>query len=273
MREPALPHGELARLRRAVVRTTALRTVLGIGLAGVFVATLAVAVERDARPDPVLAAGRTGMIVLDMSASAGAHPDVGELLRRVAAADERTGVVVFSDVAYELVPPGTPGRDLAPMIRFFTPRRDGSVPANPWATSFSAGTSLTAGVDAAHAALRRDRVERGTILVASDLELFEGDAARLPPLLEALERDDVELRVLPLGAREEQRRFFARIAGADVFVTVDAALATARVDDPFRLDEEEMPWLFLALAVLLAALLAANERFCGRLRLSPPGSR
>ena len=49
--------------------------------------------------------------------------------------------------------------------------------------------------------------------------------------------------------------------------------AAASAADPFRLAEENTPWLFLGLAVALALLLAANERLCGRLRLPEPGGR
>src|SRR5215207_4756893 len=110
VRDSALPHGEVAALRRPIRRTMALRVTLALALAA-----FAHSRERDARPDPLLPPASMGMIVLDLSASAGLQAGFGELLRRVAAADEPTGMIAFSDVAYELVPPGTPGHDLAPL--------------------------------------------------------------------------------------------------------------------------------------------------------------
>src|SRR5829696_3083582 len=201
MRDSALPHGELTALRRPIRRTMALRVTLGLALAAVFLAAFAHSRERDGRPDPLLPPGSMGMIVLDLSASAGLQAGFGELLRRVAAADEPTGVIAFSDVAYELVPPGTPGRDLAPMIRFFSGRGR----ANPWA-SFQSGTSLSAGLEAGRDALERDGVRRGSILLASDLEAYPEDVARLTATLGELREAGTELRILALGAREEQRR-------------------------------------------------------------------
>lgn len=266
VREPVLPYGELGVLRGPIRRALVLRVVLGLALAGVLLAALLVALGRDARPDPLLPAGTTGMIVLDLSASAGLHPEIGELLRRVAAVDQQSGVIVFSDVAYELVPPGTPTRDLAPMIRFFS----GSSRADPW-SAFAGGTAISAGVEAAHAALRRDGIERGSIVLASDLEGFEGDLVRLPSLLTELRREEIEFRIVPLGAREEQKQFFARLAGADVFIDPASLVARAEGAGLFRLAEEETPWRFLVLAGALAILLAANERLCGRLRLPAPG--
>ena len=268
LRDPALPHGELAALRGPIRRTTVLRLLLGLALAGVFVAALAHARGRDARPDPLLPVGSTGMIVLDLSASAGLQSAFGALLRRVAAADEPTGVIAFSDVAYELVPPGTPGRDLEPMIRFFS---EGST-VNPWAT-FQTGTNLSRGLEAAREALERDGIGRGAILLASDLEFFPDDVPRLTSTLAEMRRDGVALRILPLGAREEQRQFFERVVGPGIFVQPDEAAATTggEAEGRFRLAESGTPWLFVGLVLVLGLLLAANERACGRLRLPPPG--
>ena len=266
-REPGLPFAEVAALRRPLLRTAVLRVVLGVALMAVLIAALVVARDRDAQPDALLPAGTTGMIVLDLSASTGLQPEFGELLRRVAAANEPTGVVVFSDTAYELVPPGTPGRELAPMVRFFSEQSR----QNPWA-SFQTGTNLTSGIELARDVLARDRIERGTILLASDLEFFPEDGARLAAALAGLRAEGNELRILPLGAREEQKRFFEAIVGKDVYIDLDeaTAVATGRLGGTQLLVEENMPWLFVGLALALASLLAVNERACGRLRLPAP---
>ena len=267
--EARLPYGELGRLRGPRRRTGTLRFLLALALAGTFLAALAVAFSRDARPDAVLPAGTTGMIVLDLSASTGAQLDVGELLRRIAAANDRTGLAVFSDGAYELLPPGTPGRDLAPMIRFFAPGPDGLVPNDPWSGEFAGGTNVAAGLDRALASLERDGIEHGSILLISDLEFVPDQSARLPELLTELRRKGIDLLILPVDARPEQRRFFERVLGPEAFVDVRgaAAVATASDRELFRLAEEGTPWLFAGLAGLLLVLLALNERLCGRLRL------
>jgi hypothetical protein len=272
-REPGLPHGQLGALRRPVLRTTLFRAFLGLALVGLALAALVVAVSRDARPDAVLPAGTTGVIVLDLSASTGAQPAVGEMFRRLAAANEPTGLIVFSDTAYELVPPGTPGRDLAPMIRFFSPRRNGTVPTNPWSTNFSGGTSVSAGLEAAQVALERERIQRGSILLVSDLEFVAEEIARVPILLTELRRQNVELRILPVAARDEQRRFYERVAGPEIFVDLEDVAASGSSRGLLVLAEDEMPWLFVGLAIALVGLLGANERLCGRLRLPPPGER
>jgi len=269
VREPRLPLSEPAALTRAARRTRITRVALGLGLIAACGGALLVADARDARPDALLPPGTTGVIVLDLSASAGVHPEIAELLRRVVAANEPTGVVVFSDAAYELVPPGTPGRELEPMIRYFAPLGEGG--SDPWASSFSAGTRLSAGVEAARAALERDGVERGSILVASDLEVFADDLARLRTILTDLRRDGTELRIMPLAARDEQRLLFERLVGAENLIEPAAYDAARSARGALRLAEEATPWTFVVLAALLAFLLAANERLAGRLRLPAMG--
>lgn len=273
-REERLPYGELESLRRARTRTSALRAGLAVGLVATFLAALAVAVSRDARPGAVLPAGTTGMIVLDLSGSTGGKAEVGELIRRIAAADERTGLVVFSDGAYEVLPPGTPGRDLVPMIRFFTPGLGGESIGDPWSSNFAGGTNVLAGIDRALASLEGDDVASGSILLVSDLEFVPEQIARLPTLLTELRQTRVEVRVLPVDARPEQRRFFERVLGAAAFVDIDSAttIATGSGSERarFRLAEDGTPWLFVFLTGALLTLLAANERYCTRLGLPVP---
>lgn len=272
--EARLPYGDVVALRRPALRARALRFLLGLAVGGTLFAALAIAFSRDARPNPVLPAGTKGMIVLDLSASTGVQLDVGELFRRIAAANDRTGLAVFSDGAYELLPPGTPGRDLAPMIRFFAPGPDGTVPNDPWSSNFAGGTNVVAGIEQALASFERDGIERGAILLISDLEFVPDQTARLPELLTELRRKGIELRILPVDARPEQRRFFERVLGPEGFVDVDEASAIAtglgRGRELFRLAEDGAPWLFAGLAGALLLLLALNERLCGRLRLPAP---
>jgi hypothetical protein len=276
-REERLPYGELPAIRRARLRATARRVVLALGLIAAFLAALAIAFSRDAKPNAVLPAGTTGMIVLDLSASTGAKAEVGELIRRIAAADERTGLVVFSDGAYEVLPPGTPGRDLAPMIRFFTPGPDGQTVSDPWSSSFAGGTNVLAGIERALSSLEREQVASGSILLISDLEFVPEQIARLPALLTELRRTRVQVRILPVDARPEQRDFFERVLGPDAFVGVGSAAAiaagTSSEGSLFRLAEEGTPWLFVLFTGALVVLLAANERFCARLELPAPEER
>lgn len=274
-REERLPYGELEALRRPLMRVTLLRALLALALVGTFLAALAIAVSRDARPNAILPAGTTGMIVLDLSGSTGAKAEVGELIRRIAGADERTGLVVFSDGAYEVLPPGTPGRDLAPMTRFFTSGPDGEIVSDPWSSNFAGGTNVLAGIERALASFTRDEVASGSILLVSDLEFVPEQISRLPALLTELRHTSVDVRILPVDARAEQRRFFERVLGRDAFVDVNSAEAIATGSragrNLFRVAEDGTPWLFAFLVGALLALLTANERFCGRMAFPTHG--
>jgi hypothetical protein len=278
-REERLPYGEVESLRRPRIRATALRAVLAIGLIVTFLAALGVAISRDARPNAVLPSGTSGMIVLDLSGSTGAKAEVGELIRRIAAADERTGLVVFSDGAYEVLPPGTPGRDLVPMIRFFAPGADGEPIQDPWTVNFAGGTNVLAGIERALTSLEQADVSAGSVLLVSDLEFVPEQIARLPGVLAKLEETSVDVRILPTDARPEQRRFFERVLGDKVFVDIDSATAiatgSAAQRNLFRLSEDGTPWLFALLIGALLMLVAANERYSARLVLPAPegGSR
>src|SRR5215213_5983124 len=120
MSTSAIPASESARLRPAVRRTTAVR----VGLAVALLAALALAFFAsrgyDVRYAPLVPSGSTGMVVLDMSASV-YEGGMEETLQKMSRTGERAGLVVFSDAAYELLPPGTPGRELLPVLRYLKP--------------------------------------------------------------------------------------------------------------------------------------------------------
>src|SRR6266496_2645632 len=97
---------------------------------------LAVLAARDSnvRQAPLVPSGTTGMVVLDLSASV-YEAAFGPTLEKMAKQGERAGLVVFSDAAYEVLPPGTPGHELLPFLRFFRPAPNsttGTFPPNPW---------------------------------------------------------------------------------------------------------------------------------------------
>ena len=95
------------------------------------------------------------MVVLDLSATV-YESAFGPTLTKMARTGERAGLVVFSDAAYEVLPPGSPGRELLPFLRFFRPSRqqhDGDVPAEPMAGLPRRHADL-AGHQVAHAASR-----------------------------------------------------------------------------------------------------------------------
>ena len=133
--------------------------------------------------------------MLDVSASISTdtYSRIGGTLPRSRDSGGRFGLVVFSDQAYEALPPGTPAADLAPLVRYFTlpqqtqPGFAPTFPPNPWRATFSAGTRISAGLELAHRIALEDKPRRPTVVLVSDLDDDPSDlhaarvgAARLP---------------------------------------------------------------------------------------------
>jgi hypothetical protein len=271
-RPAGIPYGDQRVLDDAVRRTAIARLVLGLALLGLLAAAFAIALDKDVRADAFFPPERSGIVVVDMSASVSplTYRRIGRALRRISAANEPVGLIVFSDAAYELFPPGTPGRELGPLLRYFTPVAGADRPAyearfplNPWVGSFSGGTRISEGLRVARTVLQRDRINDATVLLISDLEAPESDRLRIVDTITTLQNDGVELRVVPLFAQPQNRAFFAQLVGRDAFV------AESSLVRPIESDELGLggttPWLFLAFGAALVAALAANERWCGRL--------
>lgn len=267
-----LPVGDVGALEPAVRRTTILRLVLGAALAAALAVAFALSLNKDARADAFFPPDRSGVVIVDFSASVSplTYRRIGRALRRIAAANEPVGMIVFSDAAYELFPPGTPGKELTPLLRYFEPlpgtRRsafEAQFPPNPWQGSFAGGTRISAGLQVARDVLERDEIEDATVLLISDLEAPQSDRLRIVDMLTSLENGGVDVRIVPLFAQPQNRSFFAEIVGPDAFVS-EASLV-----EPIEADElglgGRMPWLYLGLGTLLVAALVANERWCGRL--------
>ena len=107
--------------------------------------------------------GSDGIVVLDLSASISSdtYAEIGTTLSTLASSGGHYGLVLFSSVAYEALPPGTPARELEPFVRFFRVHSPGPgfapvFPVNPWTQSFSEGTAISRGLDLAHSIVVRD---------------------------------------------------------------------------------------------------------------------
>ena len=160
-----IPTSEPAPLRHAVRRKTIVRIVLALALVGALAIAFLLARRADVRHAPLVPSGTTGMVVLDLSASV-YESAFGPTLEKMATSGERAGLVVFSDAAYEVLPPGSPGRELLPYLRFFRPAPNsttGSFPPNPW-QDFRAGTRISQGLAVAREALVRRPGTRVVVL-------------------------------------------------------------------------------------------------------------
>ncbi|MEX2210670.1 MAG: vWA domain-containing protein [Gaiellaceae bacterium] len=262
MTASAIPATEAARLRPAAVRTGAVRAVLGLALIGALALAFLVARGYDVRYAPLVPSGTTGMVVLDMSASV-YEGAMEETIQKLARTGERAGLVVFSDAGYELLPPGTPGRELVPILRFLKPSGNaGELPVNPW-QDFRAGTQISAGLRTAREALVREG-GRGSILLISDLEILPDEVERLAAEVVELKREGITVRIVPLSPRPEKMARIEAITGPA------SLLREGRQGSKVRAPEERSlraaaPWTFAVVALLLVLLLATNERVLSRL--------
>lgn len=260
-----IPASEPGRLRHATRRTTLLRALLGIALVAAFTLAAVLAFQQDVRRAPLVPEGTTGILVLDLSSSV-YEGALDQTVAKLAETDERIGVVVFSDSAYELLPPGSPGRELFSLLRFFRPRPDGTLPPNPW-EEWRAGTQISVGLRKAQEALRRENVSRGSIVLVSDLEILPDEIARISSVLGELRRDGVRVRIVPLFPSPEKRALVEQLVGEEAFLPEPSEERAALETPDERRFTAAAPWLFLLAGALLVGLLATNEQLLSRLEV------
>jgi hypothetical protein len=251
-------------------RHLVVRVVLAATLVASLAAVLVIARDLDPEETAFLPRGANAVLVLDLSKSVEArgYDRVARVLQDVIAAKLPVGLVIFSDAPYELLPPGSPAEQLQPLLHYFQPRQVGGVaqyPPNPWQQGFSGGTSASGGVELAQAILRRDRVDHGSIVLVSDLDIPLSDVPRLTKTVVELRRENVAFRVVPLFPNLDARYVFERISGRDAFV------------DPRRLGRTESgsglhvfaapsPRSLVLASALLILVVALNELWCRRLQ-------
>lgn len=270
-RARTIPSADARAFRRARIRTGVVRATL-VGLVVVLVgATYASARGLESRANELVPGGRSGVVVIDVSLSIvnQDYAEVRGVLERLVRAGNPTGLVVFSDVSYELLPPRTPAKELKPLLRFFT--LDGEkLPQNPWTPNFQAGTRISEALELAHTMIRRDRVSPASILLISDLETAPTDYSVLGRTLRELADSDVSLRVAALSPSSDALAFFGGILGRDAFVDVVEPRAGEAAPLEVSLRGDTPVWMLLASALALLTL-AAYEILAGRLAL-PAGS-
>lgn len=296
MRRPirqAIPLADLGALTDPARRTAAIRWLLAAALV-VVVVIAAFLAQRPASSEVVLArGGRSGVVVLDMSASIGSpRRRIIEPFEYLAATGQEFGLVLFSGTAYEAAPPGTSGAELRGIARALSPfaniciaqerfpcpprtrrvlpdsaeaERIRRQSETPWSENFRGGTAISTGLKLARDALERhDMTDRGVLLI-SDLDNSLLDNPALTRELITYRRESIPIHVVALAPFDEDRFFFERMVGRDAFVD-RADLAPGRlVDERQRAERAGVPEGLAGLALLLLTLLALNEHFCGRL--------
>ena len=269
-RGPAIPLASTAELAGPARRTLVVRVALAVVL--LILALLASETGRSnaAAARGLLPGGGTGMLVLDVSRSIKpeANRTISNVLQHLIRSQSRLGLVAFSDIAYQLLPPGTPSRELRSLLRFFAPGPpragpDGP-PPNPWSSSFSGGTQISLGLILAHDALVRAGNPRGSILLVSDLDTAPDDVPRVAQTFNTFRSQGVKFRIVPLTPRADNLSLFQNLAGRDAFVPHVGSVAGGVGDTEGAL-QGRTPWSLIFIAVLVLVALAANEHWNGRL--------
>ena len=269
-RGPTIPIATTATMAPAVRRTLLLRVALGVLLIGLVVAAVDTGKSK-AAADRGLVPGRVGgMLVLDVSRSIKPESNrtITDVLQQLIASHTRIGLVAFSDIAYELLPPGSPSSELQPLLRYFAnvPPKPGPdpYPPNPWTTEFSGGTQISSGLAVAHAALERAGQPKGPILLVSDLDTAPDDVPRVALTFNQFRAQGVPFRIVAVAARADNLSLFKNLAGAGAF-THPVQRTSGGIGQTEGARGGHTPWALIVLALCVLAALAANEHWNGRL--------
>jgi hypothetical protein len=263
----AIPLAGYGRLERAHRRTTAIRAALAALLVVLVAATAVAATSPAGKTLSFLPGGTTGIVVLDLSASISTdtYQRIGKTLNELASTNGRYGLVVFSDVAYQALPPGTPSAALKPYARYFTlpPAQNGFLPqfpVNPWSNSFSGGTRIATGLGLALRIIQDQHVKRPAVILVSDLNDDPSDLKNLASVSLAYRQARIPVRIVALDPQPNDEALFGRL------LERAATVQHARLPGERSLTVgPSVPPVLATLAVLVALALAANELWAARL--------
>ena len=271
-----IPFGDAARLRPAARRTAFVSAVLAIVVGLTALAVNVTARRGEPARVSLLPAGDSVVVVLDLSLSIPevAYERMRNAMTELTASDARVGLVLFSDIAYELLPTGSPTSELAPVLRYLTPvpgeindRTGGPLyAADPWSGGFRGGTKISVALDRA-----REMIEReggaGSILLISDLDTADADADPLTASLQRLRQSRIPLRIVPLYPLQENRAYFASQVGPQAFSDWNRFFVEGGITARFEPPSARPPLALVLAGVVLLLALALNELRCRRLDL------
>jgi hypothetical protein len=215
----AIPLARQSDLDTRARRTWQLRLVLAASICAVAAAAVVVSLRARATTVAALPQGTNGIVVLDVSASISSdtYARIASTLDDLVGSRGHYGLILFSDTAYQALPPGTPAAELHPFARFFEvpaqqkPGLQPLLPPSPWSDSFSAGTHISAGLQLALDVIRDRSLRRPGVLLVSDLDDDTGDIQRLTDVALAYRRVGVALHVVGLNPSPEDARLVANL--------------------------------------------------------------
>jgi hypothetical protein len=264
-----VPLAEAQSLDAAARRTRIIRVVLAAAIVAAAVAAFFAAPGKAGRR--YLPPNAVGVVVLDVSSSV--KPDtyarIEQTLAAIAASHTRLGLVLFSDVAYEALPPGTPSEQLVPFLRFFAPGggggNDDEIARSPWEQWFSAGTRISGGLYLAAKMLLKEHVQNGAVILISDLADDPVDLSRLTAAVVYLDELKMPLEIVGLHPSNEDLDFFRNLLGDEALFREARLPTSAEAAGKVELNGSLSHGL-LAFAALAIALLAVNEWWAEPLR-------
>jgi hypothetical protein len=270
-----IPLAAAEAVRPALRRTRVARIALALALVGTLAAAFALALDRNAAPT-LLPGGSDGVIVLDVSGSIGPreHRQLVQALDEALAEKRRYGLVVFSDDAYEVFPPGTDPEQVRFVRRFFVPakgarRRLGTYRVgddlflrNPWTGAFTGGTRISRGLELAREIVHRDRLAAPAVLLISDLDYDVRDGGAIERELAEYRRQRIQLGIVGLASPLRAEDFLENFGS--VKPTQLARPVTSFVGGG-TVTRVRAPALLAAACLAVLLLLAVNELVCGRL--------
>jgi Mg-chelatase subunit ChlD len=252
--EPALELADAARLDAARRRTRLVWATLAAATVTVLVVF---AVQARAQPDApaILNPGSDAVVVIDLSGSAlPSSEGISRVLLALAHDTRRhLGLVVFSDTAYEALPPSTPVEGLKGWLELF---RRGTPWAYPWSPSFASGTVISSGLVLARKMLRRDRVADPHVVLVSDLADSDPDLQRLATVVAQYQREHIDLRMIKVSPGSTPATSSVSNLPNASFV----ADAASEIVDPTQSGGDGvLPIVLAALVCLMGTLAAVNE--------------
>lgn len=267
LRPATLAYSDAAALRRLAVRTRALRIGLLVTLLALVGAAAVVAPRANGRAVQEVAPKTSGVLVIDVSRSIidSEFDRIGTVLAHYAKQKGHLGLVLFSDVPYEVLPPGSPTSAILPILHFFTPIK-GHLPPNPWDATFRAGTKISAALQLARQMLLQVHVKQGAITLISDLETASSDTVALTQTLVTLRREGVRVQAIPVFRSQQGLALFKSVLGANALLPEPRPLK-GDVKGLSRAPRPGLPVALLILGGLVLLALAANEHWGARLAL------
>jgi hypothetical protein len=241
-----------------------------VGLAAALALAVVFSAPRRAlRAETLLPQRANGVLVVDVSASISweTYARIATTLERLRSEGGNAGLILFSDTAYQALPPGTPVAELQQFERFFrisrsaTPGLQPQPPRSPWTSSFSAGTRISTGLSLALDVVRRGRLAQPLVILVSDLDDDAGDLESLTSVALAYRQLGIPIRVVGLNPSPEDSRYVERLlpTGSQI---VGAALPGERRAGA----QAHTPRALVSLGILLAAVLSAFLLITERVR-------